>query len=70
MMFPLSMWDISLWLAATSIILLITSELLAPYYSRLGVLINRKRLKNTVLTFATLFLATVVIRVVSIILST
>jgi hypothetical protein len=69
-MSPLSMWGISLWLAATSIILLITSELLAPYYTKIGVPINRKRLKNTVLTLTTLFLATVAIRVISIILGT
>jgi hypothetical protein len=64
------MWDLSLWLAATSIILLITSELLVPYYGRTGVFINRRRLKNTGLAITSLFIVTVFIRVASIILGT
>jgi len=65
--FPLGFWDISLWLAITAIILLITSELMLPYYGKINILINKKRLKNTALTVSILFLATVVIRIISII---
>jgi hypothetical protein len=68
--FPLSFWDISLWLAVTAIILLITSELISPYYGRTNLLINKKRLRNISLTVSTLFLTTVVIRIISIITST
>jgi hypothetical protein len=69
MTFPLAFWDISLWLAVTAIILLITSELISPYYGRTNLLINKKRLKNTALTVSILFLATVAIRVANIIIS-
>jgi hypothetical protein len=69
MMFPLGFWDISLLLATTAIILLITSELLSSYYGKVNVLINKKRLKNTAITFSTLFLITVAIRITEIILS-
>jgi hypothetical protein len=69
MNFPLSFWDISLWLAVTAIILLITSELLSPYYRKTSLLLNRKRLRNVSLAVSTLFLATVVIRIISIITS-
>jgi hypothetical protein len=67
--FPLTFWDTSLWLAVTAIILLITSELISPYYGRTNLLINKKRLKNAALTVSILFLATVAIRVANIIIS-
>jgi hypothetical protein len=67
---PLSFWDLSLWLAVTAIILLITSELISPYYGKTNILINKKRLKNVALTMAILFLITVAIRIYGIITST
>ena len=69
MNFPLSFWDISLWLAVTAIILLITSELTSPYYGKTNLLINKKRLRNAALTVSTLFLITVAIRIATIITS-
>jgi len=69
MQFPLGFWDISLLLAITAIILLVTSELLSPYYGKTGIQINKKRLKNTALAFSILFLATVAIRIISIIIA-
>jgi len=70
MNFPLSFWDISLWLAVTAIILLVTSDLTSPYYGKTNLLINKKRLKNVALTMAVLFLITVAIRIYGIIIST
>jgi len=69
MQFPLGFWDISLWLAVTAIILLITSELISPYYGKTNILINKKRLRNIALTVSTLFLITVAIRIATIITS-
>jgi hypothetical protein len=69
MNFPLSFWDISLWLAVTAIILLITSELVSPYHGETSLLLNKKRLRNVALTVATLFLITVAIKVATIIIS-
>ena len=43
MQFPLGFWDISLWLAVTAIILLITTELISPYYGKTNILINKKK---------------------------
>lgn len=64
MNFPMSLSDISLWLAAMAIILLITSELIssATEYSR-NIVIERKRLKLVALAFGIGFMATVVMRV-------
>jgi hypothetical protein len=67
--FPLSFWDISLWLAVTAIILLITSELISPYYGKTNIVINKKRLRNVALIVSTLFLITVAIRIATIIIS-
>lgn len=69
MTFPLGFWDISLLLAITAIILLITSELLSPYYGRVNILINKKRLKNTAIIVSILFLITVAVRIATIILT-
>jgi len=69
MTFPLGFWDISLLLAVTAIVLLITSELLSPYYGRANLKISRKKLKNTAIATSILFLATVGIRVITIILN-
>jgi hypothetical protein len=64
MNFPLSLSDISLWLAVTAIILLITSELLysLPEYSA-RIMINKKRLRLVAIGVGIAFLATVVMRV-------
>jgi len=67
MTFPLDLWSLSLLFATTAIILLITSELLSPHYGRMNIKINRKRLKNTAMAFSIAFLATVAIRIISII---
>ena len=69
MNFPLSFLDISLWLAVTAIILLITSELVSPYYGKTNLLINKKRLKRAALVMSILFLMTMVIRIYGMITS-
>jgi len=53
----------------TAIILLITSELISPYYGRMNLPINKRRLKNVSLGLGALFLVTVAIRIVGILYS-
>ena len=65
--FPLSLWDVSLVLAVTAIVLLITSEILSPYYGGANLKINKKRLKNSAITTSILFLVTVAIRIATMI---
>jgi len=61
--FPLSMSDISLWLAVTAIILLITSELLFTATEYAGkIVIEKKRLRLVALALGLGFLITVIIR--------
>jgi len=68
MQFPLSFWDISLWLALMAIILLITAELISPYYGQTNLNINKRKLKTAALTLGILFLLTVIIRIFEIII--
>lgn len=59
MTFPLNIDDMSLLFAVTALILLITSELLSPYYGKITIKINRKRLRNVAIFFSIIFLATI-----------
>lgn len=61
--FPLTLSDTSLILAEAAVILLITSEMISPYYGGANLKIDRKRLKNAALTMSILFLLTVAIRI-------
>ena len=69
MPFPLGFWDLSLWLAMTAIILLISSGLLSVYYGKTNLHINNKRLRNVALAVSILFLITVAIRIISILVA-
>jgi hypothetical protein len=70
MQLPLDFWNVSLWIAVTSIILLITAQLVSAYDGPGTLLINAKRLKYVALTMGLLFLATVAIRIYEIITTT
>jgi len=67
--FPLGFWDISLWLAINAIVLLVTSELVSPYYGNANIYVNVKRLRNAAIVVSILFLATVAVRIANIILA-
>jgi len=69
MSFPLSFWDISLWLAITAVILLVTSELLSPYYGKTEIRISKKRLRNVAFAVSILFLTTIVMRIIGVIIA-
>jgi hypothetical protein len=66
MTFPLSFWDISLLLAVTAIILLITSEMLSPHYGKTNILINKKKLKNAAIIISAIFLTTIAAKIAGI----
>lgn len=69
MNFPLGFWDISLLVAITAIILLITSGIISTHTGKVTVKINKKRLKNASLALSTIFLLTVAMRIINIILT-
>jgi hypothetical protein len=67
---PFTFWSISLWLAVTAIILLITAQLVSAYDGPATLLIDSRKLKTAALTMGILFLATVAIRMYTIVTST
>lgn len=69
MAFPLDFWDIGLWVAITAIVLIITSELLTPFYGRTSMVIDRGRIRLAALTMGIAFLVFVAIRAATIIIS-
>jgi len=69
MQFPLDFWDISLWLAVTAIILLVTAELIPPRYEKTS-LIDQKKLEKAALVLGILFLITIALGMLSRISST
>lgn len=69
MQIPVDFWNLSLWLAVTAIILLITAQLVSAYDGQATLRIDKKRLKNVALIMGILFLATDAIRIYGIIIS-
>ncbi|MFX0080048.1 MAG: hypothetical protein ACFE8O_12500 [Candidatus Hermodarchaeota archaeon] len=65
MQIPLSMSDISLWIAATAIILLVASELISSYSEYLGyITIDKTRLRLIALILGATFMVTVFLRAI------
>ncbi len=69
MQFPLTFWDVSLWLAITAIILLITSEMLSSYYGKINIRVDKKRLNSVAIVVSIAFVVTVALRVLNIIVT-
>jgi accessory gene regulator protein AgrB len=63
MQIPLDFWNVSLWLAVTAIILLITAQLASAYDGPATLLIEKKRLRKAALVMGVLFLITVAMRI-------
>jgi len=63
MSFPLSFSDISLWLGALAIILLVASELVSANSKHVMIIIRKRRLRAIALTLSTLFVIVVLIRI-------
>ena len=51
MTIPLSFRDIAIWVTVTTIILIITAELVSQKYGEIGVYIARKRLNRITILF-------------------
>ena len=69
MQITLDFWNISLWLAVSGIILLITAQLVSAYDGKATLLIDQRKLKTAAVIMGILFLATTAIRIYGIITS-
>jgi hypothetical protein len=65
---PLNLNEVTIFLAISTIMLLITSEL-SPSYGPFDVTIEKKKLQNAAVAAGILFLASMVIKIMSILLS-
>ena len=65
MQFPLSMSDISIWIAVMAIILLVTSELLFSYSGEIGFPIDKMQLRWVALILGAAFIVTVFLRLIA-----
>jgi hypothetical protein len=65
MQFPLNLVEISQWLAIIALILLATSELISPRYSKINMEIDKKKLKKVALSISILFLISLVINMLN-----
>jgi hypothetical protein len=63
MTFALDLIETSLFLAVIAIILLITSEIISPYYGKTGILIEKQRLRKISLITVFIFIITIIIQV-------
>jgi len=64
MQFPLSLSDISLWIAITALIVLVTSELLFSYAGKMNFPIDKMRLRLAALSLGAAFMVTVLLRAI------
>jgi len=69
MQITLDFWNISLWLAVSGIILLITAQLVSAYDGKATLLIDQRKLKTAAVIMGILFLVTVAIRIYGIVTS-
>jgi hypothetical protein len=65
MWLPLDLDSFAMWLAATSIILLIASEAISPNYSGAQLFIDKRKLRRVASLLAIAFLVAVGLRVLS-----
>lgn len=65
--FPLNLWNLGLWLAFSSIVLLVTSEVLLDLIGGSRVRLDRKRLRQAGFAVAILFLVTIALRIMDVI---
>jgi hypothetical protein len=70
MQIPFDFWNVSLWLAVTGIILLITAQLASAYDGSASIMVDLKKLKTAALLMGALFFVTVAIRICGIVTST
>lgn len=67
MVFVLSLWDLGLWLAVSSIVILVASEVASPYYGRVNMLLELKKLRMVGIAFGIVFMFIASIKIASII---
>jgi hypothetical protein len=63
MQFPLSLEEMSLWLAIMSLVLMIAAEFVSPYNGQINLMIDKGRLRTVALISSAIYLGTIIIQV-------
>ena len=67
MIFAASLWEIGIWLAASSIIIMVTSEVVSPSYGRINMLMNFNRMRKIAVMLGIAFLLVASLNIFSIV---
>ncbi len=63
-----SVWDLSILFAVISVLLIVLSEVLSPFYGKVTMRLNRKRLYYAALFAVSIFFATMALRILLILI--
>ncbi|MEM2759469.1 MAG: hypothetical protein QXU32_02635 [Nitrososphaerales archaeon] len=69
MAFVFSLWDLGLLFAVSSVTMLVASEIVSPYYGRINLLIEVKKMRKIAILLGLAFLLIASLRIASIIYS-
>lgn len=65
MTFVVTLSDLSVWLAGTSLILIVASELLTPFFGTRNAIVETRKIRMIAIVFCIGFLVTVSIKLIS-----
>jgi len=65
-MFAFSLWALGQWAGVSSIVMLMASEVAMPYYGRVNLLIDQKKLRIASIALGILFLLIAIMKIASI----
>lgn len=60
---PIWLVNLTIWLAAISTILLVTSEILTPQHARTSMFIHKRRFRNVTFVISIIFLISAVVNI-------
>lgn len=66
---PLTFTDLSILLAVGAVVLLVTNELISPYYGLTNLTINKRKLHTAAIATSALFFITIVIRIIGMVIT-
>ena len=69
MVFSFSLWDLGLWSAVTAVVILVGSEVASPYYGKVNILLDLRKLRIAAFALGLVFFLIVSLRITTIIYS-
>lgn len=69
MTFSFSLWDLGLWSVVTAVVILVGSEVVSPYYGKVNILLDLRKLRIVGFSLGLFFIMIVSLRIATIIYS-